>query len=140
MELLPVQQQAYQKEQQAQIRAQQTDTKEQASQHQDELTSKQAALDAQLTELQRHKVTLGTEWAAAIDFTKAQARARAISIASNYEGMPHPTFAKATQNVAVAVALLDTLPVPSTDGVDKVYHHLRDILCVAVEQQAESSL
>jgi hypothetical protein len=54
--------------------------------------------------------------------------------------MPHPTFAKATQNVAVAVALLDTLPVPSTDGVDKVYHHLRDILSVAVEQQAESSL
>jgi hypothetical protein len=40
MELLPVQQQAYQKEQQAQIQAQQTDTEEQESQHQDELASK----------------------------------------------------------------------------------------------------
>jgi hypothetical protein len=42
--------------------------------------------------------------------------------------------------MAVAATLLYTLPVPSTDGVVKVYHQLKDILGVAAEQQAESSL
>jgi hypothetical protein len=42
--------------------------------------------------------------------------------------------------VAAAALLLDTLPTPSTDGVDKVYHQLKDILDVAIEQQMESSL
>jgi hypothetical protein len=42
--------------------------------------------------------------------------------------------------VAVAVAFFDTLPVPSTDRVDKVYCQLRDILGVAAEQQVVSSL
>jgi hypothetical protein len=36
--------------------------------------------------------------------------------------------------------LLDTLPAPSTNGVDKVYHKLKEILGVVTEQQAESSL
>jgi hypothetical protein len=40
----------------------------------------------------------------------------------------------------VAVALLDTLPAPSINGVDRVYCQLRDILGIAVEQQTESSL
>jgi hypothetical protein len=40
----------------------------------------------------------------------------------------------------MAVALLDTLPTPSTDWVDMVYHQLRDILIVATEQQAERLL
>jgi hypothetical protein len=35
---------------------------------------------------------------------------------------------------------MDTLPVPSVDGVDKVYCQLKDILRVATTQQAESSL
>jgi hypothetical protein len=42
--------------------------------------------------------------------------------------------------MAVAAALLDTLPAPTIDEVDKVYHQLRDILGVATEQQAESLL
>jgi hypothetical protein len=42
--------------------------------------------------------------------------------------------------MVVAAVLLDTLPAPSTDAVDRVYHQLRDILGVAAEQQAESSL
>jgi hypothetical protein len=54
--------------------------------------------------------------------------------------VPHPTFARASQNVAIAAALLDTLPVPSTDRVDKVYRQLKDILSIAVVQQVESSL
>jgi hypothetical protein len=41
--------------------------------------------------------------------------------------------------VAVA-ALLDTWPTPSADGVDKVYHQLKDILGVTITQQAESLL
>jgi hypothetical protein len=40
--------------------------------------------------------------------------------------------------MATAVALLDTLPAPSTDGVGRLYHQLRDILGIATEQQAES--
>jgi hypothetical protein len=74
---------------------------------------------------------LGIERAATIDFTKIRARARATTTAINHEGTPHPTFARASQNVATTVALLDTLPAPSTDGVGKVYHQLKDILGAA---------
>jgi hypothetical protein len=42
--------------------------------------------------------------------------------------------------MATVAALLDTLPTPSTDGVDKVYHQLKDILSIATAQQVESSL
>jgi hypothetical protein len=47
--------------------------------------------------------------------------------------MLRPTFAWASQNVAVVAALLDTLPMPSTDGVGKVYRQLRIIVGVATE-------
>jgi hypothetical protein len=40
----------------------------------------------------------------------------------------------------VAMTLLDTLPAPSTDKVNKVYHQLRDILSVATKKEEESSL
>jgi hypothetical protein len=40
----------------------------------------------------------------------------------------------------MAAALLNTLPMPSTNGVDWVYRQLKDILGVAAEQQAKSSL
>jgi hypothetical protein len=56
-----------------------------------------------------------------IDLTEAWAQARVIAAAINHEGLPRPTFTRASQNVAVVAALLDTLLVPSTDGVDKVY-------------------
>jgi hypothetical protein len=118
MEVLPDQQQAYQEEQQAQLHAQQIDAELQAAQCHDELTGKSAFLNAQLTELHRCKAVLRTERAATIDFTKAQA----------------------SQNMAVVVALLYTLPAPSTNGVDRVYHQLGDILGVAAEQQAKNSL
>jgi hypothetical protein len=42
--------------------------------------------------------------------------------------------------VLAAVMLLDTLPTPSTDGVDKVYQQLKDIIGTTDGQQAESSL
>jgi hypothetical protein len=35
--------------------------------------------------------------------------------------------------MVTVVVLLDTLPTPSTEGVDKVYYQLRDILIVAAE-------
>jgi hypothetical protein len=41
------------------------------AQRHDELAGEQAALNAQLTELHRHKAALGMEWATSIDFTKA---------------------------------------------------------------------
>jgi hypothetical protein len=75
-----------------------------------------------------------------IIFTKAQARTRDVSTAINYKGTLHPTFTRASLNVAAVVALFDTLPAPSTNEVDKVYRQLKDILSVTAEQQAESSL
>jgi hypothetical protein len=39
-----------------------------------------------------------------------------------------------------ATAFLDTLPAPSTDGADKVYRQLKDILGVIAVKQAKSSL
>jgi hypothetical protein len=42
--------------------------------------------------------------------------------------------------VAPVVVLLDTLLAPSSNGVGKVYQHLKDILGTAATQQAESSL
>jgi hypothetical protein len=36
--------------------------------------------------------------------------------------------------------LLDTLPAPSADGVDTMYQQLKEILGIAVAQEAESSL
>jgi hypothetical protein len=110
------------------------------AQHHDELIGEQAALDAQLIELHRHKATLGMERDTTFDFTKAWAHPRDIVATINHEGTSHPNFARASQNVVTIMSLLDTLPAPSTGGVDKVYHQLRDILGIATEQQAESSL
>jgi hypothetical protein len=45
-----------------------------------------------------------------------------------------PTFGKASQNVAAAAVLLDTLCAPSTDRVDKVYQQLKNILDTATAQ------
>jgi hypothetical protein len=94
----------------------------------------QEALEADLTELHRRKAMLRVEWAMAINLT------RAIVAAINHEAPPRPAFARANQNVAAAVTLLDTLLAPSTDWVDRVYHPLKDILGVAAKQQVESSL
>jgi hypothetical protein len=49
-------------------------------------------------------------------------------------------FARASQNMAVMVALLDALSAPSTDGVGKMYRRLKSILSTTTVQQAESSL
>jgi hypothetical protein len=53
-----------------------------------------------MTELHQCKATMGTERATTIDFTEAQAQARAIAATINHGGMLHRTFARASQNVA----------------------------------------
>jgi hypothetical protein len=63
-----------------------------------------------------------------------------MAAALNREGLPRPTFTRASQNVSTIVALLDTLPAPSTDELDKVYHQLKDILGVTFVQQVKSLL
>jgi hypothetical protein len=77
---------------------------------------------------------LGMEQDATINFTRALAWARAITATINHKGMPCLTFARASQNVAAAAGLLDTLPTPSTSGLNKVYCQLRGILDGAAEQ------
>jgi hypothetical protein len=138
--LLPKQQQAYQEEQQARIRARQINAERRAAQWQDELAGERASIDAQLIELHHRKSMLETERATKIDVTKARARARAITTAINREGVPRSTFTKASQTVAVTAALLETLPAPSVDRVDKVYYQLKGIIGVIAAQQVESSL
>jgi hypothetical protein len=75
-----------------------------------------------------------------INHAKPRAWVRAIVTAINLEGAPRPTFARASQNVAAVATLLDTLPAPSTNSADKVYHQLKDILGVATMPQAEMLL
>jgi hypothetical protein len=92
MELLPDQQQPYQKEQQARARARQVDAERWATESHNELAGEQAILGTEMTELHWRKAGLGTERAATIDYTKAWAWAIAVIVAINQEGMPNPTF------------------------------------------------
>jgi hypothetical protein len=62
-----------------------------------------------------------------VDLNTVQALARDVAAAINYDGTQCPAFTRANQNVEVATVLLDTMPAPSIDGVDKVYHQLKDI-------------
>ncbi len=55
------------------------------------------------------------------------------AMTTNHGERQAPAFARASQNMAVVAALLDTLPMPSTDGVGKVYRQLRIIVGVATE-------
>jgi hypothetical protein len=75
-----------------------------------------------------------------VNLTTTSAQARDVTTAINREGMQHPAFARASQNMAAAVAFMHTLPAPSTDRVDMVFRQLKDILGIATAQQAESSL
>jgi hypothetical protein len=65
---------------------------------------------------------LEAEWTLTVNLTTTQARDVAAAI--NHEGTHCPAFARACQKVAVAAMLLDTLPAPFVDGVDKVYCQL----------------
>jgi hypothetical protein len=78
------------------------------------------------------------ERAATIDFAKARAQARDVTTTINREGMPHPTFVRASQNMAATASLLDTFSASFTSGVDKVYRQLRDILSYS-RRKARSS-
>jgi hypothetical protein len=46
---------------------------------------------------------------------------------TNSEVEQIPTFDRASSNMAVVATLLVTLPMPSTDGVGKVYQQLKNI-------------
>jgi hypothetical protein len=63
-----------------------------------------------------------------VDLATAQAHARDVAAAINCEGRQRPAFARASQNMVMVAMLLDPLPTPSTKGVDKLYHQLKDIL------------
>jgi Asp-tRNA(Asn)/Glu-tRNA(Gln) amidotransferase B subunit len=42
--------------------------------------------------------------------------------------------------VGAVIALLEIVPTPSIDGLDKVYHQLKEILGITTVHQEESSL
>jgi hypothetical protein len=60
-----------------------------------------------------------------------------VAPAISHEGEQRPAFSIASQNVAAVATLWDTLPAPSTDGVDKLYYWLGEILTIATAQQVE---
>jgi hypothetical protein len=103
------------------------------------LTNERAAIEAHLDQLHHCKSTLKTERCITIDLTTVRAQVRDVASAINRDGAPQPAFARANQNVAVAAALLDTLPTPFTDKVDMVYRQLKEILGIAATRQVESS-
>jgi hypothetical protein len=53
--------------------------------------------------------------------TTTRAQARELAPTTSYERGQNPAFTRASQNVATAATLLDTLPPPSTDGVDMLH-------------------
>jgi hypothetical protein len=67
------------------------------------LIGEQAGIEAQQAELHHRRSTLRIEQAVMI----------------NHEEVSSPAFTRASQNIATVAALLDTLPAPSTDKVDK---------------------
>jgi hypothetical protein len=115
-------------------------TKSSATQQRGQLTSEQATIEAQLAELRHCKSTLDTKWVIIVNLTNAQPSDRDLTTAINREGAQCPAFARASQNMVVMAALLDTLPTPTTDGVNKVYHQLKEILGIADTHQVESYL
>jgi hypothetical protein len=66
-----------------------------------------------------------------VDLTTSCAWARDVTAAISHEGTQCLAFARASQNVATAVVLLDTLPAPFTDGVDRMYHQPKEVLSIA---------
>jgi hypothetical protein len=89
-----------------------------------ELASEQAANEAQLSELHHCKTTLETARCVTVDLPTSRAQARDVATAINHNGLPRLAFTGASQNMAAAVTLLDTLRVPSTNRVGRVYHQL----------------
>jgi hypothetical protein len=75
------------------------------------------------------------------DVHQCESKLEADQVATpNHEERQLPTFARASQNVAAVVVLLDMLSAPSTDGVGMVYQQLKNILGTTAVQQAESTL
>jgi hypothetical protein len=83
---------------------------------------------------------LEAERSLTVDLTTAWTRARDVSATINHKGMQLLDFPRANQNVVAVATLLDTLPASSADGVDRVYHQLKDILGIITTQQAKCSL
>jgi hypothetical protein len=98
--LLPKHLRACQEEQQC---IQQADAEHRTMQGRGKLIGERAGIEAQQAELHHRRSTLRTEQAVMI----------------NHEEVSSPAFTRASQNIATVAALLDTLPAPSTDKVDK---------------------
>jgi hypothetical protein len=81
------------------------------------LAGKQATIAAQPVEPHHREPALRVEWVLTVDLATTQARARGIKTTISHERRQVPAIARASQNMAM---LLDTLPAPSVDRVDRV--------------------
>ena len=96
-------------------RARRIDAEHEAAQRQQQLADEEVAIEAQLTEHQRRREALDTEQGRLVNNTTARVRARHVAAALSRDEAPRAPFARASQNVAAATALLETLrnPLPA---------------------------
>jgi hypothetical protein len=57
-----------------------------------------------------------------VDFTATQAQAKGTTPVINHEAGQWPTFARASQTMAMVATPLNPLPPSSADGVDRLHH------------------
>jgi hypothetical protein len=69
-----------------------------------------------------------------VDLTATGAQAREVAPTTSRERDLRTAFARASQNVATSSMLLDTLPPPSADGVDRLHCELGEIITIAIMQ------
>jgi hypothetical protein len=70
----------------------------------------------------QHTLVHEVERILTVDLTAAEAQAKEAAPATGHEGGRQCiAFARANQNIAAAATLLDMLPAPSADMVDKLY-------------------
>jgi hypothetical protein len=67
----------------------------------------------------RDKITLEVERILMVDLATTRAHAKGVVPTIIHEGGQRPAFTRASQNMAAAAMLLDMLPQPSADGVDR---------------------
>jgi hypothetical protein len=69
-----------------------------------------------------------------VDLTTTRSQPKGVTPTISHEGGKRPTFVRASQKVVTAAMLLDTLPPPSIDRVDRLYHRLGEILAITIVQ------
>jgi hypothetical protein len=107
--------------------SQQVNAEHDAVQRQSKLDGMQATIMAQLDKLSRREPTLEAERILMVNLATTRGKAHRVAPSPNCEG-------GSCQTEATAAMLLNALPPPSADGVDKLYHQLAEIDTIITTQ------